>query len=77
MDGGGRLNRGNFVSLYDHQDSTCQATGDIDYYADVQTDFYWDKLRVGVMKQFLDPKMIDAPVLNNFKASLDLMSNAG
>jgi aspartyl-tRNA(Asn)/glutamyl-tRNA(Gln) amidotransferase subunit A len=67
----------NTISKPDQLDSTCRATGEVDFHAEASRELFWNKLRVGVLKQFLDPQAIDAPVLNNFRASLDAMAAAG
>jgi len=67
----------NTVSQPDERDSTCQATGDIDFYTDTQRDVHWNKLRVGVIKPLMDSERIDALVLANFQASLKTMADAG
>jgi len=67
----------NTISKPDPQDSTCQATGNIDFYSEAKRDVHWSKLRVGVLKPFLDPQRIQAPVLANLKASLEAMAAAG
>ena len=67
----------NTVSIPDPRDSTCQADGQMDFVAEAKREVHWNKLRVGVLKQFLDPERIDQPVLENFKASLGKLSAEG
>jgi aspartyl-tRNA(Asn)/glutamyl-tRNA(Gln) amidotransferase subunit A len=67
----------NTISKPDNHDSTCRATSDTDYHAETMRELRWNKLRLGVFKQFLDPQAIEAPVLANFRASLDAMSREG
>jgi len=66
----------NTIAKPDGLDSTCRAEP-LDYVAEVQREMHWNKLRVGVIKQFLDPQAIEAPVLANFRASLDTLAGAG
>jgi len=67
----------NTISKPDPKDSTCQATGEIDFVTDAERDVHWSKLRVGVLKPFLDAERIDKPVLDNFNTSLKAMQDAG
>lgn len=67
----------NTISQPDAHDSTCQASSDVDYYAEAQREVHWEKLRVGVLKPFLDPQRIQGAVLKNLQASLDVMAAAG
>lgn len=67
----------NTISKPDKHDSTCRATGDVDFYAEATRDLRWNKLRVGVFKQFTNAEAIEAPVLANFRSSLELMAAQG
>jgi aspartyl-tRNA(Asn)/glutamyl-tRNA(Gln) amidotransferase subunit A len=67
----------NTISRPDPLDSTCQARGDVDYYAEAVRDVSWKGVRVGVLKEFNSPGSIEAPVLANFQASLKALEAAG
>jgi len=67
----------NTISRPCEMDSMCQATGETDFFAEAQRDIHWGKVRIGVPKPFIDASRIDAPVLANFRKSLDVMSDAG
>lgn len=67
----------NTISKPDDMDSTCRAPGDIDFCAEAQREVRWPGLRVGVLKEFLDPENIETAVLDNFKASIKQLEDAG
>lgn len=67
----------NSLSSPDPMDSTCTAEGEIDYFAEAQRNVHWQKLRVGVLKQFHVPEAIDEGVLSSFNASLQALKDAG
>jgi aspartyl-tRNA(Asn)/glutamyl-tRNA(Gln) amidotransferase subunit A len=67
----------NTVSKPDPLDSTCVPPGDVDYYAEAQREVHWNKLRVGVIKPFMDAARIDAPVLDCVNASIKQMTDQG
>jgi aspartyl-tRNA(Asn)/glutamyl-tRNA(Gln) amidotransferase subunit A len=67
----------NTISAPDPLDSTCIAQPGTDYYAEARREVHWEKLRVGVIKQFASPERIDKPVLDNYNASLKRMTDAG
>ncbi|MEZ5339761.1 MAG: amidase family protein [bacterium] len=67
----------NTMSHPDPLDSTCRASGGIDYYQSAKQAVHWNKLRVGTIRQFSDPAKIDAAVLANYERSLDILREAG
>lgn len=67
----------NTLSKPDPLDSTCRAADGVNYFAEAQRDVHWEKLRVGLLKPFLDPGAIEQPVLQNLRASIELMTGAG
>ncbi|MCB1220927.1 MAG: Asp-tRNA(Asn)/Glu-tRNA(Gln) amidotransferase subunit GatA [Planctomycetales bacterium] len=67
----------NTMSHPDPLDSTCRVTERIDYYADARKPIHWNKLRVGVISQFMDPERVDNAVLANCQRSIDILREAG
>ncbi|MCC7477631.1 Asp-tRNA(Asn)/Glu-tRNA(Gln) amidotransferase subunit GatA [bacterium] len=67
----------NTLSQPDPQDSTCHPSSSGDYFEFARREVHWEKLRVGVIREFTDPGRIDAPVLANYRASLDKLAAAG
>lgn len=67
----------NTISKPDPMDSTCQAKSDVDYYAEAQRPVRWNKLRIGVFKEFMDPERIEPVVLENIERSLETMKAQG
>jgi aspartyl-tRNA(Asn)/glutamyl-tRNA(Gln) amidotransferase subunit A len=67
----------NTISKPDPLDSTCVPPAGIDYFADAQREVHWDKLRIGVIKPFMDAERIDTPVLGCVNAAIEHMTNAG
>ena len=67
----------NTISSPDPLDSTCTAQGGIDYFSEAQREVHWKKLRVGVLKQFVQAKGVEAGVLKNFNDSMAQLKSAG
>ncbi|MCB1187040.1 Asp-tRNA(Asn)/Glu-tRNA(Gln) amidotransferase subunit GatA [bacterium] len=67
----------NTMSHPDPLDSTCRVSERIDYYADARKPIHWNKLRVGVISQFMDPASVDSAVLANCQRSIDILRDAG
>ncbi len=67
----------NTLSHPDPSDSTCLPSLEVDYYDFARREVHWEKLRVGVIKEFMDPARIEAPVLENYQLSLKQLSDAG
>jgi aspartyl-tRNA(Asn)/glutamyl-tRNA(Gln) amidotransferase subunit A len=67
----------NTLSHQDELDSTSRVERDIDYFFYAGQPLHWNKLRVGVIKQFTDPETIDERVLANFNESLAILTDAG
>ena len=67
----------NTISHADERDSTSLVEREIDYFDYASQPIHWNKLRVGVIRQFIDPDTIDARILANFNGSLDIMRDAG
>lgn len=67
----------NTLSHQDEMDSTSLVERDIDYFSYAGQPLHWNKLRVGVIKQFTDPETIDERVLANFNDSVAILTDAG
>ncbi len=67
----------NTMSHPDPLDSTCRVEAEIDYYGYASQPLHWNKLRVGVIRQFTDPTTVDSRVLENFERSLAQLREAG
>lgn len=67
----------NTISTPDPLDSTCIAQPGIDYFSEAQREMHWEKLRVGILKEFVQAEGADADVLKNFKASIAMLKSAG
>lgn len=67
----------NTISTPDSLDSTCVARTGIDYFAEAEREVHWGKLRVGVLRPFMDPARIEGPVLENYQRSLQILRDAG
>jgi aspartyl-tRNA(Asn)/glutamyl-tRNA(Gln) amidotransferase subunit A len=67
----------NTVSQPDPLDSTCVPPADVDYYAEAQREVHWNKLRIGVIRPFMDAARIDAPVLDCVNSSIRQLIDQG
>lgn len=67
----------NTLAVRDPLDSTSRPPADVDYFAEAQRPVHWEKLRVGVLKPFMDAERIDHRVLDCFNAALKRMTDAG
>jgi aspartyl-tRNA(Asn)/glutamyl-tRNA(Gln) amidotransferase subunit A len=67
----------NTLSQPDSYDSTCLAKGDTDFYSEAQREVHWDKLRIGVLKPFMEPGRIAPQVLERFSAALGELTARG
>lgn len=67
----------NTISKPDEHDSTCIATGNVDFYQAAAEKTDWSARKIGVIKQFADPAAIHSGVLDNYHASLVAMEKAG
>jgi aspartyl-tRNA(Asn)/glutamyl-tRNA(Gln) amidotransferase subunit A len=67
----------NTLSQPDSMDSTCVAKPGTDYYAEAERPVHWEKLRVGVLKPFVDPDRVAPEVLNCYRSAMQKIEAAG
>jgi aspartyl-tRNA(Asn)/glutamyl-tRNA(Gln) amidotransferase subunit A len=67
----------NTLSQPDPMDSTCCVGAKPDYFADSKREVHWDKLRVGILRPFLDPGRIAPEVLDRYRSALETLSSNG
>jgi aspartyl-tRNA(Asn)/glutamyl-tRNA(Gln) amidotransferase subunit A len=68
----------NTLSQPDPMDSTCVAKkAGTDYYAEAERPVHWEKLRVGVLRPFVDASAISPEVLGCYHAALKRIEDAG
>ncbi len=67
----------NTISQPDPFDSTCIAQQGVDYFGEAKREVHWEKLRVGVLKEFNNADGFEAGVLANFQASIEQLKSAG
>jgi aspartyl-tRNA(Asn)/glutamyl-tRNA(Gln) amidotransferase subunit A len=67
----------NAISTPDPRDSTCRPDDRPDFAAECQREVHWEKLRVGVLRSFLKPDIVEPDVLANFNASEAALIAAG